>query len=500
MNSHEMIPFEKNRYYYGKMLTAADFRAEQDYVDKKQMFLNTVTFGAGILCGLSVERLDDKSVHIDSGAAIDGNGRSIVSDRACVKQLDTVKGYETLTKDKAVLCLAYREKEVQEVRVIGQRADEDEYQCNRIQETCEWYVADWEEDSRTGTVPSFCTETTIVDQKDYRVRLFMPQTICKDRMTKLTLRIQKLTDEEKTLNLYGLLQLPEFTTEQGEKELDIRQEEVYLEEGEIRDVIYWLIPACDFVGRTQIFPKPETDRVIIGAENIRLRRRAGLQIKVTDRSPSEVVQDSAGRINLEECTKSEAEDVPVAVLYLEEKGGSRRIRRVGNAGVRRYIALPRQQEEKEQFLSYYREIPQISKNLAPMPQFEEKEDISGKRGHEDLLIRGGTMEIPLDIKMKKGKICYSEEIIHGLGAGNVYIDVGVRQDPDTVVYGDHLMFACDGMDMGIKTAVKVFQKRGSFQVAVSVSGEQNAVILPLYWVAVKIPERTKKLKTQVKKI
>lgn len=110
------------------------------------------------------------------------------------------------------------------------------------------------------------------------------------------------------------------------------------------------------------------------------------------------------------------------------------------------------------------------------------------------------MEIPLDIKMKKGKICYSEEIIHGLGAGNVYIDVGVRQDPDAVVYGDHLMFACDGMDMGIKTAVKVFQKRGSFQVAVSVSGEQNAVILPLYWVAVKIPERTKKLKTQVKKI
>lgn len=490
MNNRGRGTFEKNRYYYGKMLTVSDFQTEQNYICEKQMLLNSVTFGAGVLCGLTVKRLDDKSVRIDSGAAIDGLGRIVVSEKTCVKQLDTMKGYETLTGDKALLCLAYQEDEVQEVRVVGQKSYEDEYQYNHIRETHEWYVTDWKEENQLWAVPSFCTETVLVREKDYCVSIFMPRYICKDKMTKLTLRIQKLTDEKKALNLYGFLQLPAFTTEKGEKELDICQEEIYLEEGERCDAVYWLIPAAGFEGKTKIFPKPDTDRVIIGNETVRMSKFAKLQVTVTKDSPQALAQNSAGKKNLEETTETGMEDIPVAVLCLEEKDGVYRITQVENAGVRRYISLPGQQEEKEEFLSYYKEIPPIKEDEPPVSK--EEEDQPGERRQEEPLIRGGTIEIPLDVKMKKGKVCYSEEIVHGLGTGNVYIDVGIKQEPDMTVYGDNSLFVRDGVDTVIRTAVKVFRKKGSFQVAVSVMGEQNTVILNLYWVAVKVPVRNKK--------
>ena len=75
MKNSELIPFERNRYYTGKMLTTADFEAEQAYMNNKRRFLNQMVTGSGIVCGLSVISLDDLSLMIESGMAIDDTGR-----------------------------------------------------------------------------------------------------------------------------------------------------------------------------------------------------------------------------------------------------------------------------------------------------------------------------------------------------------------------------------------------------------------------------------------
>ena len=77
MKNSELIPFERNRYYTGKMLTTADFEAEQAYMNNKRRFLNQMVTGSGIVCGLSVISLDDLSLMIESGMAIDDTGREI---------------------------------------------------------------------------------------------------------------------------------------------------------------------------------------------------------------------------------------------------------------------------------------------------------------------------------------------------------------------------------------------------------------------------------------
>jgi len=95
--------------------------------------------------------------------------------------------------------------------------------------------------------------------------------------------------------------------------------------------------------------------------------------------------------------------------------------------------------------------------------------------------------------MKKNEVCISEEITHGLGRGQVYVEIGqvCTQDgfsPDDMnsctIYGDTSLFA-KSTQMNIKTAVKVNNDRGSFQVALKLLGEQRSIVLPIHWVAFK---------------
>ena len=66
MSSSQLYPFEKNRYYPGKMLTSIDLEAEQSYHINKDRFLNSLLYGNGIICGLDVTWLDDLSIIIGS--------------------------------------------------------------------------------------------------------------------------------------------------------------------------------------------------------------------------------------------------------------------------------------------------------------------------------------------------------------------------------------------------------------------------------------------------
>ena len=48
MNNSNFFPLERNRYFYGKMLTARDFETEQRYFNNKRRLLNRTLYGAGV--------------------------------------------------------------------------------------------------------------------------------------------------------------------------------------------------------------------------------------------------------------------------------------------------------------------------------------------------------------------------------------------------------------------------------------------------------------------
>jgi hypothetical protein len=71
--------FKRNNYFFGKILSSADFQAEQNYFITKQRLINRTLFGMGVVSGLEVTA--DKSagiIRLSEGFALDGYGREIV--------------------------------------------------------------------------------------------------------------------------------------------------------------------------------------------------------------------------------------------------------------------------------------------------------------------------------------------------------------------------------------------------------------------------------------
>ncbi len=70
--------FERNNYYYGKLMTVRDFEAEQNYFNNKRWLINRMVNGWGVVCGLDVYKNKENEIIVKPGIAIDPCGREIV--------------------------------------------------------------------------------------------------------------------------------------------------------------------------------------------------------------------------------------------------------------------------------------------------------------------------------------------------------------------------------------------------------------------------------------
>lgn len=494
--SDRPYPFEKNRYYYGKMLTSADFQAEQRYHDAKRMFLNQMVLGTGILCGLGVRALDERTLLIESGAAVDGAGRDIVVPGDTVKKLAAFEGYDSLTKSTAVLYLKHKEETVQPVCVVNRRAEQEEYEDNRIRDNYEFFLADSPEDmKKCSTEEEFFAKMVILDKSDYEVSFNMPAAVCKGRHVRLSLYMKNMSDSEGTVSVNGLLKLPAFLTADGTQELRVSQEEITLGSGETKRQDYWLYTKEVGYESTSILWDEEASGICIDGDEAECEPEPEMALLLTEHTPEELVRWNAGRRNLEEKARGNEEDaVRLAWIVIADMAHDHILEEVKEFGIKRYIPVPETEDICRKYLACY--SYDGSDNVQPAYTERAGEETAPVR-ERPVWIRGGTLEIPLDLKQKKGKVYCSEEIIHGLGPGPVYVDVGIRNIEDgagngnagdIVVYGDAGLF--DGKSargVSAQTSVKVYEARGSFQVAARLTGEQNTIVLPLRWTAVRIP-------------
>lgn len=123
MSNTRFFPMERNRYFYGKLLTVRDFEVEQRYHCTKRELLNRLLHGAGVMCGLSVTASDESTLMIESGMALDYQGREIFLPEAIFRKLQMLEGQESLTDKKdAYLCMTYAEENIEPVNATGAEA------------------------------------------------------------------------------------------------------------------------------------------------------------------------------------------------------------------------------------------------------------------------------------------------------------------------------------------------------------------------------------------
>lgn len=138
MNKFNLNPLVKNDYFYGKLLTVRDFKTEQEYYQEKLRTLNKYIHGTGIVSGLNTVLIDDQTLSIEPGIAIDSFGRDIIVPYPITEKLSLIEGFGKIYDSKeAFLCLAYEEEGFERVQTITNTPDtfDNLSQNNRIKES-----------------------------------------------------------------------------------------------------------------------------------------------------------------------------------------------------------------------------------------------------------------------------------------------------------------------------------------------------------------------------
>jgi hypothetical protein len=121
MKNNSLLPFVRNQYYSGKSLTANGLTTEQRYLNDKRRLLNLAYAGVGVVFGLTVTKLDGRSVVIESGLAIDALGREIALGGQTVVQLSDLDGFDDDdgTQSVVYLCIEYAEEDLSPMHAMA---------------------------------------------------------------------------------------------------------------------------------------------------------------------------------------------------------------------------------------------------------------------------------------------------------------------------------------------------------------------------------------------
>jgi len=496
LENNELLPFERNRYFSGKMLTSADFLAEQTYNNNKRRFMNQMLYGSGILCGLGVFSLDDQSLLIESGAAIDGLGREIVLKESVVKKLSTIPGFESLTTNTATLCLKYKEENVHAVYTINRQEGNSEYEFNRIEEGYELFIVD-----KDAIIPAldleseFFVASNLVEHNGLTVDVKMPATVSAGKYVKIAFVIENHTGTIQNIDYTAVLQMPGFEVMEGGHELFVSFSNVTVESDKKVEMEYWVKAQQEIVDETSVVLKVGTALALVNGVAIESANAMNLQVKISDCIPRELALWETGKVSLEIKTMSDSnEAIVLGDIKLVRTDSAYIIEEIEERSVKKYLPTLGNEKKFEEYKGYFKteavgrtdhgeSLPEnyattAIQDIQKMPRFES-----------------GTIEIPLNGGARKGEIYYSGEIMHGLGKGNVYVDIGFEKLEEDIyngnsmkstVYGNPDLFTnSKDEQVCVDTAVKVLNDKGSFVIAAKFLRDVDYLMLTFRWVAIK---------------
>lgn len=501
MENNQLLPFERNRYYVGKLLTSADFLAEQVYGNHKRRFLNEMMFGSGIVCGLGVYSLDDQSVMIDSGVAVDGYGREIVLENSVVKKLSSIDGFEGLAGEDAVLCLAFREEPVQPVYAVRGQENGESYEHNRIREGWRLLLCDRDTLAAIEQPPEleFLSTGLLYEDDDYEISFAVPGQCPCGIHVRMDVTVLRKNPEAQPISLRAVIQAPSLLTEEGGHELLVELQDVAVE-GSLT-LHYWLKAQSRPAAEGVLMAEPADVTVHIGDRPGDGVASLLLRSAVVELPADRIVDRAAASTSLEARQMSGQELVPLEEIRLQRTRRAYLIEHLDADRIRSYIRTTASDSLRRELREWFRE----DQAGGAMQTVERCAPAEPERFTEPLYATG-TCEIPLPSAARRGQVAYSDEIVHGLGSKTVFVSVGTEylsDDPKlgvvarSTIYGNVHLFPKEAVGQPrIETAVKVHNDRGSFVVAAQLQENTTQVILKLRWVAVALQNDQEKTRIQ----
>ena len=500
MFNRKYYSFERNNYYYGKLLTSKDFQNEQGYMNDKRRLVNRTLHGMGIVYGMDIVAADDSSIILQSGMALDAGGREIVVPQTQVIKLSTIDGYSELKTDKVNLGIEYAEEKVDSVYAMME-ADGNEKQYNRVKEGFHLFLKDAEECS-AGKRPEddYIASAVLYQDESFCVTQYVPVFIVPEKVMKGRTEIRKIGHLPCTASFSCAV----TTDGCREKKEKIQANHFSLEYGEVLVLEQCFHP----------------ENYVFGAENIVLnfgeiemnvsgqKETASAQtfiVKPVNGTVLEYVHKNSYMETMDvELDKAYDEKLMLAQIQLIRSNKHTMIDRISRAPFDQYVYNTQQLMVLEKLHEFISEDAVQKTETTIQNTAVAATEYKGKETSKNT---SGVFEMSLGNGGEIGKCYFSEEIMHGLGNGPVYVEIGIEyisrdnvagNQRESIILGDGSIFAQDSTVSDEKVfevdhAIKLLPGRGTFVVGIRPKVKMGKIGLRIRWYAFKPEDFEKRI-------
>lgn len=501
MSNSRYYPFERNRYFYGKLLTVRDFEAEQNYMMDKRRLMNRLMFGTGIITGLHVDVVDDRTLSIQSGAALDSLGREIIVPSPITTRLSLIEGFGSNEYVRDLyLCIVYKEEGREPVHALERSQDEtadNRNEYNRLQESYRLVLREYSDELDQRGIMSM-KERTITFYKDDDVRMMIkgPRYVAPGTDFELHIHVIKARREAQVI-LDCTLESDQVQVSSGDNRI------TYDDSGE-EPLGEYRIDSHFTAGQeeAQAAIRIVTATVRVDGRTIPVREEIVFPLEVAA-DPQQRLWQEYGERPLDEALSQQPPVVCLARISLTRIRSSYSIEHIQRVPFGDYV---RNLSELQRLgllsgtVDNEPSVRTVEASTAPaddwsLPMLRGEDDDAPA---DDYIapsvasgMRTGVVEIPLsgsrshNVLFSKGENIVSDEIEHGLGPGSVHLTLGLCELDDSRIFAgntdvfDHTPYESELPQVRLGSVQ--YPDKGTFRIGAKVFAPSGPATLHIRW-------------------
>lgn len=485
MKNLQYFPFERNRYYYGKLLTEQDFNSEQRYFNDKRRMANRFLHGTGVVAGLRVVGIDEKSISLESGIALDGAGREIVADRPAVLRLEQIDGFGKLVQkdflDFVYLCVEYQEKEAMPTHNVtaASSMDAGNMEFDKIREGYHLYLTDTPLSGQEDTLEGlFLRKTVLFENEDLRLVQEYPRFVKSGEEFSVSLLLENRgSARECSLQLEEGLVCASY---EGSNRFEVLREERMESRDSVKRYAFTLRAFPVEMGNVEFYISPEQLSLKWGGRLLRPEQQAVLKIPVVTGDTYDVLKERYFGTVMDEVLKNPyPQGIYLAKIHLIHTGNVYMIDRIEPMPFDQYVYSP--------FLTMgmVKELVEESRRRGETKEAVPMSLSSGEAAEKPPYATG-TVEIELGLGGKRGQKFFSHPVVHGLGLGKISVFLSLEQEEE-MLFGSSEIF--EDKNPKVELAAKADIGKGSFVIGLRLLEPTGQQSVRVHWTA--IPDKGK---------
>ncbi len=479
MKNLKSFPFERNRYFYGKLLSVEDFETEQKYFNDKRRTINRFLFGTGVVCGLGVVEVDDESISVERGLALDFAGREIVLDEPVVRKITELEGYGGAQDEGFYyLCLEYQEEAAELMHNVTETTGRNSSEYNKYKEGYHLFVTQEEPERETFSPARLYEDRKVVfDGQGIKICQVMPKFLEMGKDTVLRIEIEHASVQD--ISFEYELELSFLTNGEGNR-VHVSFQEKDWEKGKKCQLEIPLKAACVNDVWAEISLVKGSFKLQVGEREYTEAKSFVSRTLINDGDIYESLQKEYYKTAMDYIMGNTfLQGIYLAKIFVVRAGDLCLIQRIE--------PLPFGQKIMHTEISSAM-IGRLVEDVENLKEAKLLEGESKRAKEEKKPLKAAYGKVEFNVKhVRPGEVLYSDEIVHGLGFGPVTIELGYEVDDEfsqepQMMFGDASLFQ-NQYGFQASLGARLNPSRGTFEIGLKIIKNNSAKRVRVYWTA-----------------